>query len=542
MKHLTFFFTIALFFEIVSSIAQSPLIKQWDRHYGGTQAELMTTNQKTNDNGCVLGGCSDSWSWGGYDYWIVKLDELGFAEWSKGFGGSDIDLLYSIQQTSDMGYILGGVSNSPIGGDKTQNNRDPTGITYDYWVIKIDSLRNKIWDRRFGGTDKDELIQVRQTNDGGFLLGGYSFSGLGADKTEASWDTSLNLGRRGDYWIVKIDSAGNKQWDKRYGGFLMDQLNDMVLLNDGRCLLAGTSESPISGNKTQDTRGGWDYWIVMIDSAGNKLWDKSYGGNGGEVLNSIKRTLDGGFILSGSSGSNISWDKTQASWGLTDFWLLKIDSVGNKIWDKDFGGLDDERFFCTIEQTTDSGYILSGSSYSDIGGDKTQNNLGISQGWIIKTDSLGNKEWDKTVLTTGNDWYAYTFQSFDACYVTAMYTQAGIGGDKSQANYGSADFWIVKFCDSVLATNSGYIDPLNSDFSISPNPTQGKVNGKLNHNIGKFGLREIEVFNTLGKLLIAARNINSDEIELDLTRLPSGIYFLQVTTESSIFRKKVIKE
>jgi hypothetical protein len=169
-------------------------------------------------------------------------------QWDKRFGGTDWDELWSIQQTTDGGYILGGYSNSGIGDDKTEDSR---GID-DYWVVKTDATGNKQWDKRFGGTDYDELLSIQQTKDGGYILGGQSSSGIGGDKTEDS--------RGGeDYWIVKTDADGNKQWDKRFGGTDDDRLYSIQQTKDGGYILGGESISGIGGDKTEDRRGDEGY-------------------------------------------------------------------------------------------------------------------------------------------------------------------------------------------------------------------------------------------------------------------------------------------
>ncbi len=114
-------------------------------------------------------------------------------QWDKRFGGTDVDPLYSLQQTTDGGYILGGYSVSGIGGDKTEDSRG----YWDYWIVKTDANGVKQWDKRFGGSDYDQLNSLQQTTDGGYILGGWSYSGIGGDKTEDSRGGS-------DYWIVKL--------------------------------------------------------------------------------------------------------------------------------------------------------------------------------------------------------------------------------------------------------------------------------------------------------------------------------------------------
>ena len=449
-----------LFFSPQESFGQNPLVKQWDYRYGGLDVDWFNAFQQTNDGGYILGGESMSNvsgdktqpSWGDYDDWIVKINSLGIYQWDKRFGGDNDDRLNALQQTTDGGYILGGSSRSGITGDKSETSR---GVI-DYWVVKIDSLGIKQWDKRFGGNKIEELFSLEQTADGGYILGGDSYSGISGDKTQPNWDASLYSP---DYWIVKIDSSGGLQWDKRFGGTGYDELRSIHQTKDGGYIMGGFSNSGIGGDKTQPNWGYSDYWIVKTDSAGNYQWDKRFGGTEDDGLNSLQQTSDGGYILGGISQSDISGDKTQPTWGSFDYWIIKIDSIGNQQWDKDFGGTYVEELFNI--QKINGGYFISGSSYSPISGDKTEDNLGVEQTWILKTDSLGNKEWDRTIFTTGHDEVSMGLQTSDGCYAMALTTDANAGGYKTQPNWGSQDYWIIKFCD----TTGAYLMPPTSFFN-----------------------------------------------------------------------------
>src|SRR4030095_12071626 len=327
-----------------------------------------------------IGGDKTEDSRGFSDYWVVKIDANGVKQWDKRFGGTEYDNLISLQQTADGGYILGGGSGSGIGGDKTEDSR---GII-DYWVVKIDANGVKQWDKRFGGTDEDFLLSLQQTADGGYILGGYSNSGIGGDKTEEG------LGLQ-DYWVGKIDANSIKQWDKLFGGTSNEGLRSLQQTADGGYILGGTSNSGIGGDKTEDSWGGnggfADYWVVKIDANGVKQWDKRFGGTGFDILYSLQQTADGGYILGGYSNSGLDGDKTEESWGNIDYWVVKIDANGVKQWDKRFGGTDDD-YLLSLQETEAGGYILGGYSSSGIGGDKTEDTRGDSDYWIVKLGSL----------------------------------------------------------------------------------------------------------------------------------------------------------
>jgi len=434
----------------------------WDYRFGGSDYDNITSLQKTMDGGLILGGWSPSGiggdksqpSQGNWDYWIVKTDSLGNKQWDKNFGGSDQEMLFTVQQTSDSGFILGGYSGSGISGDKTQPVWGPAGDR-DFWIVKTDALGIKQWDKDFGGTGSDYLGSIQQTADGGYILGGSSISGISGDKTQPS---------RGnfDYWIVKIDALGIKQWDKDFGGTADDWIFSIQQTMDGGFILGGYSNSLISGDKSQSTWGGNDYWILKTDSLGNKQWDRDFGGIDQDVLYYIQQTTDSGFILGGCSGSGISGDKTQPTWGAWDYWIVKTDQLGNKLWDKDFGGTSSEDEFGNVTQTQDGGFLIAGTSYSNVGGDKSEANLGAEQSWIVKTDSLGNKIWDKTLLTQGHDEIGFAIETTNpGCYIMSNSTSGGIAGHKTQNSRGASDYWIIKFCETLQAgfTSPSYLCP-----------------------------------------------------------------------------------
>jgi hypothetical protein len=540
--------TLLFLLSYIIGSAQASLVKEWDKRYGGTNREELTSFQQTTDGGYILGGSSYSDSSGDKtqhrhgsnnwcDYWVIKIDPSGVKRWDKRFGGTGTDALHSLKQTTDGGYILGGSSTSDSSGDKTQPQW-LGGNWCDYWMVKTDSMGAKQWDKRFGGTSYDGLSAIQQTTDGGYILGGTSTSDSSGDKTQPSRGSTLQ-----DYWIVKTDAFGNKQWDKRFGGSDDDVLYALEQTKDGGYILGGYSESGKNGDKTQSGwTGGWpDYWVVKIDSAGTKLWDKRYGGTDVDILYSLRQTLDGGYILGGVSNSIISGDKTEPVIGSSaayDYWIIKIDWLGNKQWDKVFGGTQDEALLGNISQTNDGGYLLAGYSSSNSGGDKSENNLGTRQVWMVKTDSLGNKQWDKTIFTNTYNENGYAIQTEDKCYAIASYTNAGIGGYKTQSSQGDKDYWIVTFCDTTSSSISG-IDNISEDdvVSVFPNPISiGNWQLMVGDN---FIAGIVEVSDADGRVVFKSEIRNSkSEIAINAAR---GVYLLRISSAKSSVTRKLVR-
>jgi hypothetical protein len=431
------------------------LVKQWDYRYGGTMFELLWGLQQTADGGFILAGSTSSGAngditqpnWGiSYDMWIVKTDANGILQWQKRYGGDQQDRCQAMAQNANGDYLLGGFTQSDVSGDVTAPKYIP-GFDTDYWVVLIDANGNKIWDKRFGGSQGDFLYAVAATADGGYILGGSSLSAISGIKTE-------NSKGQNDFWIVKIDASGNKQWDKTIGGNNSDNLAGITQTSDHGYVMAGWSYSDVSGDKSQPCIGDKDFWIVKTDSLGNKLWDKTYGGINADWLMCFTPLSNGGFMLGGFTASPQGNDISEASRGYYDLWILKTDAAGNKIWDKRIGGISDDDEMGSIIETLDGGYLVSGTSYSDAGADKSEDNLGVEQSWAIKLDAAGAIQWDKTIFTTGHDETTYAVQTADSCYVFANWTAGDIGGYKSQPSWTPAgyvsDYWIIKFCNDAL--------------------------------------------------------------------------------------------
>lgn len=227
--------------------------------------------------------------------------------------------------------------------------------------LQAQSPQQRAWDKTLGGSANDYLRSVLTTTDGGYFLAGYSESGKSGDKMEPS---------RGwyDYWIVRVDASGNKLWDKTLGGNNLEVLHSAIQAQDGGVLLAGRSESAISGEKTQ---AGVGVWLVKIASNGTKLWDKVLGKDG---LPTILAASDGGYVLTGYSTTN----------GMNEIWIIKIDANGNTLWVKTYNVISEfDGYPLTAIGTTDGGYLLG-----------VVINHAVR---LIKTDSAGNKKWEKTI-------------------------------------------------------------------------------------------------------------------------------------------------
>lgn len=455
---------IISFFLFINLNAQTI---QWQNTIGGNDTEWVNFIELTSDGNYITGGYSYSNisgdktenSRGLNDFWLVKIDDTsGNLLWQKTIGGIGSDFLASAKETTDGGYILGGYSSSPISGEKTQISRGYD----DYWVVKLDADRNIVWSKTYGGNGFDRLTSIIQTDDGGYLMGGSSDSNISGEKSENS---------RGDIdmWIIKIDASGNIIWQKTFGGSDKDWVQSMIKTPDGGYVLAGTSYSDISGDKTQKSRGLGDYWVLKINATGTIIWQKTIGGDNGDIAKSIVATSDGNYVIGGNSASTFSGEKNEKTINdSVDGWLVKLDDNGQLLWQKNIGGNTTESFE-DMGTTSDNGLILGMMSYSGISGSKTEASRGNGDYWMVKLDSDGNFEWDKTIGGGTIDQTKSIIQGKDGGYVVAGWSQSNISGDKTENKSGLQDFWLVKIkvCNKNIPSSSNSFVCLGGTIELS---------------------------------------------------------------------------
>ena len=351
-------------------------------------------------------------------------------------GGDDKDEIRAMCLTKDGGFIVGGTSFSQKQKEKSMDNH---GILYsDYWVIKFNAKGEIQWDKTIGGIFAEYLRGIATTDDGGYIIAGESSSGISGQKSENSRGSA-------DIWIVKLDSVGNIQWDKTLGGAGEDICNTVRQTSDGGYILGGASNSNISGDKTENCRGDFDFWAIKLDKSGNIQWNKTLGGNKYEFCGGVELNDDGSMIFCGVSASDASGEKSENNRGSEgDSWIIKLDSIGNIQWDKTYGGKGNELAYAIRKNGDD--YLLACYSNSDKGNEKSENSKGSGDYWIVKIDGLGNKIWDKTIGGKGNDDPSNGSLQLtqDGGYIIGGMSDSGSSGDKTDSCRGYRDFWVVK--------------------------------------------------------------------------------------------------
>jgi hypothetical protein len=510
--------------KALNCYSQTPTI-QWQRSYGGSAIDYVNEIKQTSDGGFISIGYTisndgDITGYHGpplYDCWVVKTDLNGNIQWQKCYGGTGNESGFSIEQTLDGGYIMAGIADSANG------DVGPVHGDNDYWIIKTDASGTIQWQKCYGGTKSDVANCVQQTDDGGFVVAGYANSNDG--------DVSGNhqIGFTKDYWILKLDTAGTIQWQKCFGSGNNDVANSIKQTIDKGYIIAGYSTA--NGGNVTGNHGGEDYWVVKLDSMGTLLWQKCLGGTGTDVATSIEETSEGDYIVTGRvlsyDGDVVGNHLVGVSYAF-DYWTVKLSNTGNIKWKKCYGGTGTEEA-TSIHNSSDGGSIIAGyatSTDADV--------TGLHGGWdywLVKIDSSGNLQWQKCLGGSSNDDASCVRQTADGGYVIAGVSNS-TDGDVT-GNHGNIDYWVVKL------ENPSWISELlnENDFLIYPNPANTKINIAFENLAGTV---ELKIIDLVGRTVIV-KNINERSSVCDITELQNGIYFIQINATKGYITKKFIK-
>jgi len=413
-----------LFFVFAEAYSADPVT--WSKIYGGSSTDYFEDICPTSDGGYIATGWTNSYGrgkdvwvvkldsignilWqkaygtsgseeartphsiqqapdGGYivaanngDFWILKLDSTGELEWQKKYGGAKSDFAWAVQNTDDGGYVVAGTTFS-------YNASNGSVFDADVWVLRLDTSGNVVWEKSYGGAGSyqfDMAFAIKQTFDGGFIVSAYTYA----------WSTTPYFSA----WVLKLYADGEIEWQKAYGGGgdrEGDFFNFVTQTSDGNYILTGNtmSWSPGPYNLTDST----NVWAMKLSLTGNVIWSKAYGGvdtkaNGGSCIEEI---ADGNYIISGlvrSFGNSVSEE-------LYDLWVLKIDPDGDIIWEKAYGGSKEDgqcRNGSSIRVTPDGGFILSGDTASFSAS-------GTTDAWALKLDADGDIPGADMLITDTN--------------------------------------------------------------------------------------------------------------------------------------------
>jgi len=508
---------IFLFWSLQMASLSAQLSIEWQKSLGGTSTDAAYYIQQTNDGGYIVAGFSltnnngdVTGNHGGGDIWVVKLNELGNIQWQKSLGGSSTEVPRSIQQTSDGGYILAGKTFSED-GDVTGNHGNG-----DYWVVKLNELGTIEWQKALGGSNVDDAKSVQQTNDGGYIVAGFSASIDG--------EVSGNHGND-DAWIIKLSVTGVIEWQRSFGGSGSDRAYCISQTIDGGYIIAGETDS-MEGDLF-DNHGSGDFWVLKLNSFGEIQWQKALGGIGIDQALCISQASDGGYVVIGTTGSGNSGNVSGTHGGF-DIWVVKLNPIGAIQWQKAFGGSAQD-YGNSIEQTGDGGYALVGTTQSNDG--DVLNNDGLQDYWVLKLNHLGEIQRQKTLGGTNIEW-AYCLQKTnDGGFIIAGRSDSN-DGDVT-GNHGGDDFWVVKLRDYTLSTQSP-----QAPLSIFPNPAHTSITLQIP---AAESTLHVSINDLLGRTLSQRTLTNGGQI--DIAALPTGLYLLSATTEAGqVYVGKLRKE
>lgn len=509
----------------------------WEKSYGGKHADYLFDAQPTADYGFILAGSSvsqksgnkTSENQGDLDYWIWKMNESGDLDWQKSYGGAGADLLKSIRNTTDGGFILAGTSDSGIGLFKKDSCRG----NEDFWIIKLNAKGNEEWQRTIGGNGKDLITSITQTSDRGYIVGGSSDSGLslkvlngGSDKYGKSEKSRGNM----DYWIIKLDDQGEIQWQKTLGGQYADILESLIPTKDGGYLASGYSNSPASQDKAHAGFGEGDFWIIKLSKEGNIEWQQTLGGDSDDHLYATVQVNDGGYIIAGDSASETSGNKSQSNHNGTDFWVIKLDDRGDISWQQTYntGKMD---VLTSLVENSDGTLLLGGYAQSETIGTTKKDKKEINDYIALKISAEGEELWKETVGSSGEDILRKVVETRDGGYVLAGTSKGDISRDRNSAQ-GKADFWVVKLKDKDKKKEKKKLN-----LEAIPNPAPQFTNIIVGF---EFSSGTLSIFDLSGRQLQSFA-VSERTIPIDLGYYPVGIYVVEVRTDKGTESVKVIK-
>jgi hypothetical protein len=478
--------TLVFVFGIVGLFGQAPNTA-WTRTYGGENYDEGYSVQQTTDGGYIIAGYTESYGVGS-DVYLIKTDSTGDALWTKTYGGADTDYGYSVQQTSDGGYIV-------------------AGMTYfyslgyaDVYLIKTNSTGDALWTKTYGGAGSDKGKSVQQTTDGGYIVAGET-SSYGAGEYDY------------DVYLIKTNASGDTLWTRTYGGENYDKGESVQQTTDGGYIVAGM---------TYFYDAGWyDVYLIKTNSLGDTLWTRTYGGADVDCGYSVQQTTDGGYIVTGETHSYGA--------GAEDVYLIKTNASGDTLWTRTYGGAHYDAGN-SVQQTTDGGYIVAGYTLSYGEG---------ADVYLIKTNGSGDTLWTKTYGGSSTDWGESVQQTSDGGYVVA--------GRTISYGAGNYDVYLIK----IKPEGSGIEEEITTGlFSLSPaEPNPFTTKTTIRYELGKAADVDVSVYNMLGqkvrdlysgKQASGVHSVSWDGGGDSGEKLSSGIYLLKIEAEGEEASTKVM--
>ncbi|MDD5531028.1 MAG: T9SS type A sorting domain-containing protein [bacterium] len=462
----------------------------WTRTFGGTDTDLGYSVRQTSDSGFIIAGWTESFGAGRSDVYLIKTNSSGNTLWTKTYGGSNDDFSKSVLQTSDGGYVI-------VGGTSSYGNADA-------YLIKTDSSGDTLWTKTYGGTYWERGNSVQSTSSG---IDGYIIVG-----ETSSFGAGIPL--YSNVYIVRTNLLGDTLWTKIYGGIYNDYGCSIQQTRDKGFIIVGET-FPLGTNDG-------DIYLIRIDSLGDTLWTKTFGGTSFDESHAVQQTMDGGFIV---AGTTLSFGPGAPNY--CDVYLIRTDSLGDTLWIKNFGGTKGDMGESVL-QTPDSGFIIAGATTSFGVGTSTHSNI-----YLIKTNSSGDTLWTKSFGGDTTEFTSSIQQTFDGGFIIAGWTTSfGEGGD---------DIYLVRLGKETGIEETSNLKTQNAKLEISQNPFIKSTIIKYQiPAISKVSLAIYDITGSCVKTLInEEKEAGSYSINLDAKELKTGVYFVKLTADTSKTTRKI---
>lgn len=475
MKKLTVvFFCSLLFGTMQTSMAQTKFRKV----LGNSGYDYGNSVHQTFDKGYIIGGSTTSIGNGNSDMYLLKTDSLGMPQLQKTFGGINIDRGSSVIQTADSGYVLVGYTNSLGAGG------------YDVYAVRLDSLYNLVWEKTYGGSDWDFGASVKQTSDGGFIIGGSTYSYGAGDE---------------DYYLIKTNAAGDTLWTKTYGGINEDEATAAIPTSDGGYVITGCS-------KSQGDPNG-DFYTIKTDANGDTLWTYKYGGSQFDKANDVIESAAGGYLVVGETKSY--------GMGDSDGLVIKIDASGNYVLNYLMGDVAYDNLY-SITEKADGKIGMAGITYNygSLNGDVFEH--------IVRADF---SFFNATTFGTLQEDIGYSIApTADNAFVLC--------GTTTGFNNQLEDIYLIKTDTNGLSGFTGSENNIvlsgitehntHTSLAIYPNPANDQV--VLNFPSDFRNENTVfQLFDVLGKEYMNFQLDSSVPFYFSTAALPDGIYSIQLT-------------
>jgi uncharacterized delta-60 repeat protein len=456
----------------------------WTRTYGGSGTDLAYSVQQTTDGGYIVAGYSNSFSGGYYDCYLVKTNSLGDTLWTRTYGGDSDEHAYSVRQTTDGGYIIAGETMSFGAG------------AYDMYLVKTNEFGDTLWTRTYGGSSWDAAYSVQQTADGGYIVAGYT--------------SSFGAGER-DFYLVKTNNQGDTLWTRSIGGSSDDGAYSIQQIPDGGYIVAGLSNS---------FGAGWyDSYLVKTDSRGDTLWTRTYGGSSGDYAYSVQQTAEEGYVVAGHTHS----------FGAVsgDFYLVKTNTQGDTLWTRTYGGSSIDDAY-SVQQTTDGGYIVAGYTFSF--------GAGWNDFYLVKTNGESDTLWTRTYGGTDYDDANSAQETAGGGYIMAGFTRSFGAGE--------SDFFVVKTGPDQSGSEPVGVT-LPSQYTLYQNfPNPFNPSTQIVYTLPRASKVSLRLFNLLGEevatLADEVRSAGTHTVSFDGSGLASGIYLCRLQAGEFVQTRKMV--